>query len=250
METKDRTQIREVLDRAPRSTVRMYELLDLLNEEWVHCYVNRSAILFTSWAVMLWTEKEEDLIPLLEVIPTNQPETELFCIENKFIPLLEKHVAPITIEADCHTWTLDKLMEEAPTLDSLTLADAPFVNDNWDYKFDQSLEFIQRCIQSMPSSCIRNQQGQPIAMAFCYGQSPFYINMGGFKVLPEHRRQGLGRKVHLDMCRKVLVENRKPLVHIRTDNVVSQHICQSTNFTRKEQVFWGKLKFKNQQNAK
>ena len=243
MESKDQNQIKTTLDRSPRSTMRMYELLDMLEEEGVHCYVNNSAVLFVAWAVMLWAEKEEDLIPLLKFIPTNQPETELFCVENKFIPLLEKHVAPVIISADCHIWTLNKLLEEAPTLDSLTVEDAPFVNDHWDYKFDQSLEFIRHCIESMPTSCIRNKEGRPIAMAFCYGQSPHHINMGGFKVLPEHRKQGLGRKVHLDMCKKVLIQNRKLLVHIKTDNTVSQHICQSTNFRRFERVFWGKFDF-------
>ena len=246
METKDGNQIRAILDRAPRSTLRMYELVDMLEEEWVHCYVNNSAVLFVAWAVMLWAERGEDLIPLLKFIPTNQPETEIFCVENKFIPLLEKLVAPVTISADCHIWTLDRLLEEASTLDSLTLEDAPFVNDHWDYKYDRSLEFIRHCIETMPTSCIRNEKGQPVAMAFCYGQSPYHINMGGFKVLPEHRKQGLGKKVHLDMCNKVLSRNRKPLVHIRIDNTVSQHICQSTSFRRNERVFWGKFGFQKQ----
>jgi GNAT superfamily N-acetyltransferase len=221
----------------------MYELIDALGEDWVHCYVNNKAVLFVTWAIMLWTEKEDDLIPLLKLIPTDQPETELFCIENKFIPLLERHVAPVTVEDDCHIWTLDRLREETPALDSLTVEDASFVNDHWDYKFDQSLEFIQRCILTMPTSCIRNEHGQPIAMAFCYGQSPYYVNMGGFQVLPEHRKQGLGRKVHLDICSKVLAQGRKPLVHIKIDNTVSQHICQSTGFIRSERVFWGELSF-------
>jgi hypothetical protein len=219
----------------------MYELVDMLEGNEAHCYLNKSAVLFVSWAVMLWAEKEEDLIPLIKLIPKNHRETELFCVENRFIPLLEKHVAPVTVSADCHAWTLDKLLEEAPNLDSLTLEDAPFANDHWDYKWERSLEFIQHCIQSMPTSCIRNENGQPVAMAFCYGQSPHHINMGGFKVLPEHRKQGLGKKIHLDMCSKVLAQNRKPLVHIKTDNTISQHICQSTNFKRNERVFWGKL---------
>jgi GNAT superfamily N-acetyltransferase len=221
----------------------MYELLDSLGEDWIRCYVNRSAVLFTAWAVMLWAENDDDLIPLLKFILTDHPETELFCIENRFKLLLEKHLAPVAVTADCHTWALDRLLEEAPVLDSLTVEDAAFVNDHWDYKSDQSLEFIRRCIETMPSSCVRNEEGQPVAMAFCYGQSPHYINMGGFKVLPEYRQRGIGRKIHLDMCRKVLDKNRKPLVHVKTDNVISQHICQSTNFKRYEQVFWGTLKF-------
>lgn len=143
---------------------------------------------------MLWAERAEDLIPLLKFIPTSQPEMGLFCVESKFIPLLEKHVAPVAVSSECHVWTLDKLLEDAPTLDSLTVEDAPFVNDHWDYKFDQSLEFIRCCIKSMLTSCIRNENGQPIDMAFCYGQSPYHVNMGGFKVLPEHRKQGLGKK--------------------------------------------------------
>jgi hypothetical protein len=222
----------------------MYELLDMLQEDWVHCYINNSAILLVSWAIMLWAEKEEDLIPLLEFIPTNQPDKDLFCIEKRFMPLLEEHIGPITISQDCHIWTLDKLSEKPVTLESLTTEDAPFVNDHWDFKWEQSLEFIRHCIETMPTSCIRNREREPIAMAFCYGQSPHYTNMGGFKVLPEYRKQGLGKKINLDICNKVLTQNRKPLVHIRTDNIISQHICQSVSFQRNEQVFWGKLNTK------
>jgi GNAT superfamily N-acetyltransferase len=223
--------------------MRMYELLDSLNENWVRCYVNNTAVLFVTWAVMLWAERKGDLISLLKHIPTDQPEAELFCVENRFIPLLEKHVAPVAVAHDCHTWTLNKLPEEPPALDSLTREDALFVNSHWDYRHDESLEFIQHCIETMPTSCIRGQDRQPVAWAFCYGQSLSYINMGGFQVLPESRRKGLGMKVHLDLCQKVLARSRKPLVHIKVDNAISQHICEKTGFKRGERVFWGKLRF-------
>ncbi len=243
MESRDLNQIRSILNRLPRSNVRMYELLDMQDEEWIRCYVNNSAVLAVAWAVMFWAEKEEDILPLFKYIPRDQREVELFCVENRFISILDAYVAPVVVSADCHIWTLDELSEEAPVLGSLTLDDAPFVNDLWDYKSEQSIEFIRHCIASMPTSCIRNEKEQPIAMAFCYGQSPFHINMGGLKVLPEYRRQGLGKKIHLDICRKILAQNRKPLAHIRVDNRVSQHLCQSTGFRRNERVFWGKLDF-------
>jgi len=148
----------------------------------------------------------------------------------------------VTVSADCHIWTLDRLLEEAPSLDSLTVEDAPFVNDHWDYKWEQSLEFIQHCIELMPTSCIRNEDGQPVAMAFCYGQSPYHVNMGGFKVLPEHRKQGLGKKVHLDMCRKVLAINRK-LSFTSKSTTQFPSIFAKAQFQMHERVFWGKLNF-------
>jgi hypothetical protein len=244
METKDRDQIRNILDRSPRTTLRMYELSDMLKEDWVHFYVNKSAVLCIAWSIMLWAKNEQDLIPLLKHFPTDKQQVDLFCIENRFTPFLEKHVAPITINAECDTWTLNKLLKKAPVLESLTVEDAPFVNDHWDYKSEDSLGFIRHCLESMPSSCIRNEKGQPTGMAFCYAQSPYYINMGGFKVLPEYRRQGWGRKIHLDMCNKVLAQNRKPLVHIKIDNAVSQRISKTTGFKRHERVFWGELNLK------
>jgi hypothetical protein len=242
METKDRNQIKAILDRSQRSNIRMYEVVEHaheLEEYGTRCYINKSAILFITWAIMLWAEKAEDLVPLFKYIPTDHSNMELFCIENRFIPLLEEHVAPIQISHDCYIWTLDELREETPLLDSLTMKDAAFANDNWDHKGEHSLEFIQHCIESMPTSCIRNKEGQPIAMAFCYCQSPDYINIGGFKVLQEYRRQGLGKRIHLDICRKALARKRKPLAHIEIDNLISQHICQSTNFKRNERIFWG-----------
>ena len=94
MESRNRNLVRAILDRSPRSNLRMYELVDTLEEGEVHCYVNKSAILLVSWSTMLWAQREEDLIPLVKFIPKDQQETELFCVENRFIPLLEKHVAP------------------------------------------------------------------------------------------------------------------------------------------------------------
>jgi len=246
METEDCDEIRNVLDRSPRTTVRMYELIDMLKENWVHFYVNKSAVLCIAWSVMLYAENEEDLVPLLKYVRTdNQNKVGLFCVESRFIPFLEKHIAPINLAAECDTWTLDKLLEEPPVLDSLTLKDAPLVNKYWDYRSEDSIEFINHCIESMPTSCIRNKEGQPVGMAFCYGQSPYYINMGGFKVLMEYQRRGWGKKIHLDLCNKVLMRNHKPLVHIKIDNTVSQHISQSTNFKRNERVFWGGFSFES-----
>ena len=118
VESTDKNQIRAILDRSPRTAVRMYELLDAPQEEEAHCYINKSAVLFVAWSVMLCAEKSEDLIPLLRFVPTGQPEPEFFCVEDRFIPLLENHVAPVTVSADCHIWTLDEMLEEAPALDS------------------------------------------------------------------------------------------------------------------------------------
>ena len=135
-------------------------------------------------------ESEEALAPLPKHIPTDRLEAELFCVENRVIPLLERLVAPVTVEHDCHVWTLDKLPKEPPALDSLTPRDASFVNDHWDHKHDESLEFIRHCTQTMPTSCTRGQSGRPVTMPFCYGRSPEFINMGGFQVLPEYRTGG------------------------------------------------------------
>ena len=62
--------------------------------------------------------------------------------------------------------------------------------------------------------------------------------------MPEYRTKGLGMKVHLDICQKVLARHRKPLVHIKVDNAVSQHICEKTGFKCGERVFWGRLRFR------
>lgn len=110
MESKDRRQIRAILDGSPRSTVRMYELCDMLGEDRIHCYVNGSAVLFVAWAVMLWAKNKEDLVPLLSRIPADRGEVELFCVENRFISLLENHVAPVTISAECLTWSMDRVL--------------------------------------------------------------------------------------------------------------------------------------------
>ncbi|MHA1450182.1 MAG: GNAT family N-acetyltransferase [Candidatus Hodarchaeales archaeon] len=241
MRTKNPEKILEILNKSPRSCLRMYSVLDHLKEDKVEVFINGTAILIKTWSLMLWAEREKDLIPLLQYITPNDP-LHLHCVEYRLLSQLKNYFKVIDGIDECNCWELTELVGEPPHLDSLTLDDATYVNDRWEFKSEHSLDFITACLTEMPSSCYRADEGKPVAYSFCYGQSPGHINMGGLIVDPEYRRRGMGKNLALDLSLKVLLRGKKPVVHIRVDNDISMKLSQQTGFERKEKVFWGKIR--------
>lgn len=241
MRTKNLPDILKIFEKSPRNCLRMYSVLDYINEDELEIYINKTAILIKTWSLMVWAENENDLIPLLENITADGP-LHLHCVEYRLLPVLKEYFKSIDNIDKCYSWEMNELAVEAPQLDSLTKEDIPYVNDRWEFKSEHSLGFITECLIKMPSSCYRDDQGKPIAYSFCYGQSPEYINMGGLTVEPEYRRRGMGKNVTLTLSNKVLNAGKKPLVHIRVDNGISMRLSAAAGFEKKEKVFWGHIR--------
>ena len=246
MQCRGPIKIKSLLDQAPRSTLRMYSVLNNLTDKNIEVYLHHSAILVIDYStIMFWAKKTEDLIPLFKYIPTERP-LDLFCIEYRFIPLLKKHFENLEITDDCHIWILEKPPLDPPHLDSLTVEDAPYINEHWEFKDEESIYYITECLSMRPSSCVRDTEGTPIAWAFSYEESPYHIHMGALYVMKAHRCQGLGRQITLDLSTKVFNRGKKPIVHIRVENLISQHLTQKVGFEKKERIIYGKLYPKKQ----
>ncbi|MFW9991133.1 MAG: GNAT family N-acetyltransferase [Candidatus Odinarchaeota archaeon] len=242
-ELTDRDEIRSILDKSPVINMRMYSLVDSLDDNPdCTCYRNNSAMLLVSWSLGMYVKYAEDIIPLLDNIPAGR-DWFLNGIDARVLPELERRFpGQVTINDDCYAWTLEEAPQEIVELDSLELEDAKLINENWSYKSENSLEHIEWFISTFPSSVIRGNEGQPVAWSFIYEESPYHMNMGGLFVLPAYRQQGFARRITLDMCRKVYNKGKKPLVHVNVNNEASQSLVTKLNFVSHERVIFGRLK--------
>lgn len=164
-----------------------------------------------------------------------------FAVPTRYMPLLESHFKNIEREEDCSAYTIDKedFHAEGEGLDSLNLSDADFVNENWDYKFEGSLDFFKGIIRDFPSSAIRVNNSLA-GWALCYDATDDMINLGSLRVLEQHRKQGYGKMLAVDLVKKVLQSGKTPMVHILDNNTASKNLSMSIGFKPyTHKVFWG-----------
>jgi GNAT superfamily N-acetyltransferase len=170
-------------------------------------------------------------------------EYSFFGVPCKYLPLLNGHFQGIQCEEQTSAYTItasDFVGQPAEPLDSLTLADAEFVNEHWTYKHEGSLDFFKHIIATYPSSAVRID-GQLAGWAVCYDAIEDMVNLGSLRVLEQYRRQGLGSKLARDLVAKVLATGKTPMVHILDDNIASRTLSMEIGFTPyRERIFWGR----------
>ena len=165
-----------------------------------------------------------------------------FGIPVRYQKVLEQNFHNIESEENCTAYTITR--EDLPehslaSQESLTQADVDFVNDHWTYKHEGSREFFKHIIRSLPSSAIRID-GQLAGWAVCYDSTDDMINLGSLKVLEQYRKQGLGRKLSLDLVCKVLETGKTPMVHIVDSNIASKTLSMGMGFKpHQDKIFWG-----------
>jgi len=236
-------QILKIIDTNPVLNMRFYSMIfdpdesTTLNPLY---FKYNTAIMVLSWGIGIFTRHLEDVIPLIQLIPKNR-NFFLNGIEERILPLLQETFDNLIINDICHPWTFEGSFIIQETLESLTADDAEFINSIWPYRDENSIQFIERCVELLPSSVIRDNQ-TPIAWSFSYSQSPYHINMGNLYVQPEHRRKGFGRRITIDLVNKVNKEDKKPLVHVHIDNEASIRLLKQLNFLKHpEKIIFGDI---------
>ena len=228
-----------ILNRDPALTMRIYSMFDDKKRN-IQYFINKSAIIVHSWSLGMYAEDPEDIIPLLQKIPSDK---KLFLngIPRNLLPIIQDQFSPdrLDISDECHLWTLEESPDEI-LCESLTHEDAPYVNKQWAYRSENSLGFIKWCLKTLPSSVIRDQN-KPAGWSFCYSRSPYHMNMGGLLVLPQFRRKGYGRRITIDLSTKVFQCDRKPLVHVHITNHASQKLLKGLNFIQGEEIVFGSI---------
>jgi len=118
-------------------------------------------------------------------------------------------------------------------VDSLTLDDAEFVNNHYEYRSDYSLDKICDAIKNRPTSCVRID-GKPVSYAALNGDD----SIGYMYTLKEHRNKGYAYEVTKDISLKVIESGRVPFVQIHHGNEKSLNLALKVGFEEYDDVYW------------
>lgn len=187
------------------------------------------------WHV-LFSQNDESALRMLRGL---QPETEIGFsgVAEKYYHIA-KDIYPIKWEEFCHLYYLSEDSLDTSMInhnvDSLTLADAPIVNEFYTYKGEGSLHYIEDCIKNRPSSVIRNEHGEPISWALVREDG----SLGIMYTLKEHRQKGYAVSVSVDLAKKAFNIGLTPYVHIVKGNTASIRLAESIGFKYHTDIVW------------
>ena len=115
------------------------------------------------------------------------------------------------------------------TLGALDPGDAGVVDEAWEHRGGDSVEYVRRQIREAPSLCARDARtGVPVAWAITHSDGA----MGAMVVTAPWRRKGLGRAVARALAKQHLQAHGgiAPFCYIQTHNVASQALFSSLGF--------------------
>ena len=128
------------------------------------------------------------------------------------------------------TFTKKDLIQE---IDSLTLDDAEFVNDNYEYKNDHSLDKMKDAIINRPTSCVRINS-DIVSYALLHEDN----SIGYMFTVKEHRKKGYAYEVTKDITLKTIETGRLPYIHIASWNDKSLQLATKAGYKIVGEVFW------------
>ncbi len=168
-------------------------------------------------------------------------EYSFFGIATSLLPLLKRHFTGIVSDEDCTAYTLspEDFTGSPEPSESLTVADAEFVNEHWTYKDEDSLEIFRYSLKAYPSSAIRID-GKLAGWAVCYYAIDDMVNLGSLRVLEPYRNRGYGRKLASSLIAKVLATGKTAMIHIIDSNIASRNLSMGIGFKpHSKKIFWG-----------
>jgi ribosomal protein S18 acetylase RimI-like enzyme len=121
-------------------------------------------------------------------------------------------------------------------LEPLTVRDAPEVARFW-HLADNPLPHIRQCIRKYPSVCIRID-GKLAAWGGNHFTTDKAAELGFAHTKRRFRRQGLGRRITVDLTHKLYDMGLAPYCYIFKDNAASLGMVEGLGFKRRGDVAW------------
>ena len=118
-------------------------------------------------------------------------------------------------------------------LDSLKLEDAEYVDKNYEYNNDNSLEKIKDAIRNRPTSCLR-VLGKIVSFVLLHEDN----SIGYMITLPEFRGKGYAYELTKDIVNKTIDSGRLPYVQIVKGNFKSVDLAKKVGFVEHGDVHW------------
>ncbi|XP_053548367.1 glycine N-acyltransferase isoform X2 [Bombina bombina] len=110
----------------------------------------------------------------------------------------------------------------------LSLNEASAVNENWMFGGNKhSLRYVERCIQNLPTVCIREKYGgRPVTWAVCDQTSE--LRMG--YTLPTYRNHGLSYTMLVTLAELAQKRGAPIFCHTTPENIASQRVILRAKF--------------------
>lgn len=133
----------------------------------------------------------------------------------------------------CGQYHYDGEPFDIEALDSLTIQDAEYVNEHYEYKNDRSLAQIKDGIKNKPSSCLR-VDGHLVSFVLLHEDD----SIGYMYTLPAYRGRGYAFLLTQDIVNKTLKSGRIPYIQIVKGNTKSEQLALKAGFKKHGDVHW------------
>jgi len=139
-------------------------------------------------------------------------------------------------KSKCYVYYLNKesiLMNDGMLLDKIHINDAEKINELYTYKDQDGLNYIQESIKKRPSSALYLNDIL-ISSAMIHNNN----SIGVLYTSKEYRNIGYGKKVTLDLCRKLVARGINPVAYITEDNLPAIKLFESCGFKKLGLAYW------------
>lgn len=139
-------------------------------------------------------------------------------------------------KSKCYVYYLNKesiLINDGLLLDNIHIKDAEKINDLYTYKDKDGLSYIKESIKKRPSSALYLNDIL-ISSAMVHNNN----SIGVLYTSKEYRNIGYGKKVTLDLCRKLVARGITPLAYITEENLPAIKLFESCGFKKLGLAYW------------
>lgn len=162
---------------------------------------------------------------------------------DKYFAVIEDWMLPFLIKDKKLIWKLSCMKLAFPKnvilpknkydIAELSVKDAKYIYDNYDYKEYASVEYITERIVNGTSLGIY-EDNKLVAWIIIHDDGA----IGFLNVLPDYRRKGYGYELTIAMTKKLRELGKIPFVHIEEDNIKSMNLALKLGFIKDRKIHW------------
>lgn len=124
-------------------------------------------------------------------------------------------------------------LKDSGNLDRIQVKDAEKINEYYTYKEQEGLSYIINSIEKRPSSALYSN-ATLISSAMVHNNN----SIGMLYTSKEYRNRGYGKKVTLDLCKKLVSKGITPIAYITEENIPAIKLFQSCGFKEIGTAYW------------
>ncbi len=184
-------------------------------------------------SIYIASEKSEDIVKILETL--GKDDKHFSAIEGWILPIIQERRIIKRLNPGFKLYLPEEISipKMKTKTRSLTEKDAPIVDKYWEYRHEDSLEYVKRRIKNSYSSGIEIN-GELVAWVIIHDDG----SLGSIYVLPEHRGKGYAKDITIDLVQKLRKESKLPFVHIIEGNDNSLALAETLGFVKYKKVNW------------